>query len=266
MRTCFCVANRKPRLAAPHPVFRLKGGNPELSSLKPGRETAVCRRLAGRWLSPPYLFLRVKSLIGQGLGDRACRYGVPVSAEHRAETGTDDLRPASQKRVRFESGLGAPSRAETGTVRSSRAAETGTLSPFFRRSNICRLCTRFCVDRHRNGYANRRAGRVASGFRRNGYGLSVESSPALTGRYGLPGDMHTPGVSGIMRIPRAGLALGRRVFHHSIRMNSISTAPPWGAGILLRVASPHGGRASGEPGAGRRRPAMTLHNKRRQPE
>lgn len=59
---------------------------------------------------------------------------------------------------------------------------------------------------------------------------------------------------------------GRRVLHHPIRMNSIWTAPPRGAGILLRVASPHGGRALGEPRAGQRRPTMTLHNKRRQPE
>lgn len=77
--------------------------------------------------------------------------------------------------------------------------------------------------------------------------------------------VHAHGVSGMMRIPRA-LALGWRVFHHSIRMNRISTVPPAGAGILLRVASPHGGRASGERGAGQRQPAMTLHNKRRQPE
>ena len=77
--------------------------------------------------------------------------------------------------------------------------------------------------------------------------------------------VHTPRVSGIMRIPRAGQALGGRVFHHSIRMNSISTGGPSGAGNLLRVASPRGGGASGESGFVRGRPAMTLHNKRRQP-
>lgn len=162
--------------------------------------------------------------------------------------------------------LGATTRRNGYGLVLQGLAETGTLLPVITRALFGTSCTRFCGVLRRNGYARRHAGRVASGFRRNGYGLLVESCPALPGRYGLPGDVHTPGVSGIMRIPRAGVALGRRVFHHSIRMNSISTAPLEGAGILLRVASPRGRRASGEPGAGRRRPAMTLHNKRRQPE
>lgn len=141
------------------------------------------------------------------------------------------------------------------------------LCSFSRASISARGRTCFCGNKRRNRYGDRPRCPVASGFRRNGYVFFHEVRPCAAKAMDLAGWMHRHRVSGIMRIPRAGPALGwPSRFHHSIRMNSISTAPPWGAGILLRVASPHGGRASGEPSAGRRRPAMTLHNKRRQPE
>ena len=98
-------------------------------------------------------------------------------------------------------------------------------------------------------------------------GTVIREAPTSRGQVArVTEGVHAHGVSGMMRIPRAGLALAWRIFHHSIRMNRISTVPPGGAGILLRVASPHGGRASGEWSAVQRQPAMTLHNKRRQPE
>jgi len=78
--------------------------------------------------------------------------------------------------------------------------------------------------------------------------------------------VHTPCVSGIMRILRTGgLAFGRGVFHDSIRMNSLLIGLPTGANIGLSVTLPRGGRASGEAGPAQGQPAATLHHKRRQP-
>jgi hypothetical protein len=49
---------------------------------------------------PPYLFLRVKTLISQRLAPLACSASVPVSASDTAETGTPRGQAASQKWVR----------------------------------------------------------------------------------------------------------------------------------------------------------------------
>lgn len=81
-----------------------------------------------------------------------------------------------------------------------RFAETGTSAflPLALR-RFAEIRTRFCGGTRRNGYANRCAGRVASSFRRNGYG-----PPAQFSR--LPAAEHFPPSTCTRRVFRASCA------------------------------------------------------------
>jgi hypothetical protein len=216
--------------------------------------------------SPPYLFLRVKSLISQGLGVGACKSSVPVSAYVFAETGTPKFRPLRRNGFALGHGRNAIARRNGYGPPLHGSAETGTPSLCHPAFADIRKCVPVSA-KARAEMGTPIAAQAASFQVFAETGTAAREASTSRGPGGaLPRGVHAHGVSGMMRIPRAGLALGWRVFHHSIRMNRISTVPPAGAGILLRVASPHGGRASGERSAGQRQPAMTLHNKRRQPE
>ena len=175
--------------------------------------------------------------------------------------------PHSQKQVRFETEVTREHAQKRVRFRPSWPAETGT---HLRCGCACRP-----LEMYVPVSAEPRAEMGTSIATYAAWHLVFAETGTVYGRFGQPSPPTWRVLSRgctrhAFRASCASRALarpyGRRVLHHPIRMNSIWTAPPRGAGILLRVASPHGGRALGEPRAGQRRPTMTLHNKRRQPE
>lgn len=83
----------------------------------------MCGGLAS---APPYLFLRVKTLISQGLGVAVCKWGVPVSADDLTETGTEDQGLPRRNGFALYEAAGPDHAQKQVRFAFQRLAETGT--------------------------------------------------------------------------------------------------------------------------------------------
>lgn len=168
----------------------------QLSSLKLPGDGPGARPVLDGPRKPPYLFLRVKTLISQRLAPHAYNARVPVSARGPAETGTAQRQAASQKRVRCLRAETARGRRNGYGGAACRFAETGTAKPGFQRVEAALapyLFLRVAAQKRVRISTRMRPGIVLSQKRVR----SRRRRPA--GRR-----VHVRGVSGIMRIPRAG--------------------------------------------------------------